>query len=111
MKLELEKIAGTAVSAVITAMVIGAAAIVWKGATTVDDKVNRATEELSVQSAYITDAVVMLEAEVLELKKIVKSLADHQEAYHHNIEIPQEQFIQRQLPEIRKGFRKIKGKE
>jgi hypothetical protein len=107
-KLELEKIAGTAVSAVITAMVIGAAAIVWKGATTVDDKVNQATEELSIQSAYITDAVDMLETEVLELKKIVKSLADHQKEYKHEIKIPQEQFIQRQLPEIRKGFQKRK---
>ena len=106
MKLELEKIVGTAVSAVVTAMVIGAAAIVWKGATTVDAKVNQATEDLSVQAAYITEAVVMLENEVLELKTIVKSLADHQEAFHHEIEIPEEQFIQRQLPEIRKGFRK-----
>jgi len=106
MKLELEKIAGTVVSAVVTAMVIGAAAIVWKGATTVDDKVNRATEELSVQSAYITEAVVMLEAEVLELKQLVKALADHQKEYDHNIEVPQEQFIQRRLPEIRKGFPK-----
>ena len=108
MKLELEKIVGTAVSAVVTAMVIGAAAIVWKGATTVDAKVNQATEDLSVQAAYITEAVVMLEAEVRELKKIVKSLAEHQEEFHHEIEIPQEQFIQRQLPEIRKGFRKEK---
>ena len=108
MKLELEKIVGTAVSAVVTAMVIGAAAIVWKGATTVDAKVNQATEDLSVQAAYITEAVVMLENEVLELKTIVKSLADHQEAFHHEIEIPEEQFIQRQLPEIRKGFRKEK---
>ena len=106
MKLELEKIIGTAVSAVVTAMVIGAAAIVWKGATTVDAKVNQATEDLSLQAAYITEAVVMLENEVLELKIIVKSLADHQEAFHHEIEIPEEQFIQRQLPEIRKGFRK-----
>ena len=106
MKLELEKIVGTAVSAVVTAMVIGAAAIVWKGATTVDAKVNQATEDLSIQAAYITEAVVMLEAEVRELKTIVKSLADHQEAFHHEIEIPEEQFIQRQLPEIRKGFRK-----
>jgi len=106
MKLELEKIVGTAVSAVVTAMVIGAAAIVWKGATTVDAKVNQATEDLSLQAAYITEAVVMLEAEVRELKTIVKSLADHQEAFHHEIEIPEEQFIQRRLPEIRKGFRK-----
>ena len=106
MKLELEKIIGTAVSAVVTAMVIGAAAIVWKGATTVDAKVNQATEDLSLQAAYITQAVDMLEAEVLELKTIVKSLADHQEAFHHEIEIPEEQFIQRRLPEIRKGFRK-----
>ena len=89
-------------------MVIGAAAIVWKGATTVDVKVNQATEDLSIQAAYITEAVVMLEAEVLELKTIVKSLAEHQEEFHHEIEIPQEQFIQRQLPEIRKGFRQRK---
>ena len=108
MKLELEKVAGTVVSAVVTAMVIGAAAIVWKGATTVDDKVNQATHDLSVQATYITEAVDMLETEVLELKKLVKPLADHQEAYHHNIEVPQEQFIQRQLPEIRKGFRRKK---
>jgi hypothetical protein len=111
MKLELEKVAGTVVSAVVTAMVIGAAAIVWRGATTVDAKVNQATHDLSVQAAYITKAVDMLETEVLELKKLVKSLADHQEAYHHNIEVPQEQFIQRQLPEIRKGFRKRKGEQ
>ena len=106
MKLELEKVAGTVVSAVVTAMVIGAAAIVWKGATTVDDKVNRATDDLSIQATYITEAVDMLEAEVLELKKLVKSLAEHQKEFHQEIEIPQEQFIQRQLPEIRKGFPK-----
>jgi len=104
MKLELEKIVGTAVSAVVTAMVIGAAAIVWKGATTVDDKVNQATQDLSIQATYITEAVDMLEAEVLELKTIVKDLAAHQKEFHREIEIPQEQFIQRQLPEIRKGF-------
>ena len=108
MKLELDKIVGTAVSAVVTAMVIGAAAIVWRGATTVDAKVNQATQDLSIQATYITEAVGMLETEVLELKKLVKSLADHQEAFHHEIEIPEEQFIQRQLPEIRKGFRKKK---
>ena len=106
MKLELEKIAGTVVSAVVTAMVIGAAAIVWRGATTVDAKVNQAPHDLSIQATNITDAVDMLETEVLELKKLVKSLADHQKEYHHDIEVPQEQFIQRQLPEIRKGFRK-----
>ena len=105
MKLELERIVGTAVSAVVTAMVIGAAAIVWKGATTVDDKVNQATQDLSMQATYITQAVDMLEAEVLELKTIVKELAAHQKEFHREIEIPQEQFIQRQLPEIRKGFR------
>ena len=104
MKLELEKIAGTVVSAMVTAMVIGAAAIVWKGATTVDDKVNQATQDLSMQATYITQAVDMLEAEVLELKTIVKDLAAHQKEFHREIEIPQEQFIQRQLPEIRKGF-------
>ena len=111
MKLELEKIVGTAVSTMVTAMVIGAAAIVWKGATTVDDKVNQATQDLSIQATYITEAVDMLETEVLELKKLVKALADHQEAFHHEIEIPQEQFIQRQLPEIRQGFRRRKEKE
>ena len=111
MKLELEKIVGTAVSAVVTAMVIGAAAIVWKGATTVDAKVNQATDDLSLQAAYITQAVDMLEAEVLELKIIVKDLAAHQKEFHREIEIPQQQFIQRQLPEIRKGFRKRKDLE
>ena len=111
MKLEFEKIAGTVVSAMVTAMVIGAAAIVWKGATTVDDKVNQATHDLSIQATYITQAVDMLETEVLELKTIVKELAAHQKEFHREIEIPQEQFIQRQLPEIRKGFRKRKEKE
>ena len=111
MKLELEKIVGTAVSAVVTAMVIGAAAIVWKGATTVDAKVNQATDDLSLQAAYITQAVDMLEAEVLELKIIVKDLAAHQKEFHREIEIPEEQFIQRQLPEIRQGFRRRKEKE
>ena len=106
MKLELEKVAGTVVSAVVTAMVIGAAAIVWRGATTVDAKVNQATDDLSLQAAYITQAVDMLEAEVLEVKIIVKDLAAHQKEFHREIEIPEEQFIQRQLPEIRKGFRK-----
>ena len=105
MKLELEKIVGTVVSTMVTAMVIGAAAIVWRGATTVDAKVNQATQDLSMQATYITQAVDMLEAEVLELKIIVKELAAHQKEFHREIEIPEEQFIQRQLPEIRKGFR------
>ena len=108
MKLELEKIVGTVVSTMVTAMVIGAAAIVWRGATTVDAKVNQATQDLSMQATYITQAVDMLEAEVLELKIIVKELAAHQKEFHREIEIPEEQFIQRQLPEIRKGFRREK---
>jgi hypothetical protein len=73
--------------------------------------VNQATHDLSVQAAYITEAVDMLETEVLELKKLVKSLAIHQKEFHQEIEIPQEQFIQRQLPEIRKGFRKREDKK
>lgn len=99
MKVNLENILTSAVGTLVTAIVVGACAIVWKGATTVDEKVNAATEELSIQAEYITDAVDMLENEVMELKRIVKTLSENK-PLQTEVEIPTKQFIQKKLPKI-----------
>lgn len=94
--MNIDKIVTNTISTLVTAIVVGACAIVWKGATTVDDKVNEATQELATQAEYITKAVELLEAEVLALKKVVADM-DNQE-----VEVPTKQFIQKQLPKIRR---------
>ena len=71
--------------------------------TTVDAK-KPSDSRLSVQAAYITEAVGHIRMPKCWSLRNVKALAEHQKEFHHEIEIPQEQFIQR-LPEMRKALK------
>jgi len=68
MKFDLEKIFNNAVSTVITMIVVGGCVLVYNGATTVQEKVNSATDVLKKQDDYMESIVKALQEEVLSLK-------------------------------------------
>ena len=68
MKLEWDKIVSNAVSTIVTMIVVGAGVIIWKGATTVDDKVNDATAVLKEQADYMQKAVEVIQSEMVTMK-------------------------------------------
>ena len=63
MRIDWGKIITNAVSTLITAIIIGACAIVWQGATTVDKKVNDATQNTNQTVNYVKDLVEILQEE------------------------------------------------
>jgi len=69
MKIDWDKIVTNALSTVITGIVVSALVILWKGATTVDEKVREATHDLNLQAEYMSNAVVVLQQEAFDLHK------------------------------------------
>ena len=113
MSVSWSRIQENVISAVIIGIVAGAGAIVWKGATTVDEKVNDAnagleqqTTALQEQADYIKKAIGLLEREARESKRrddeIIQALNELREEKEalKSPEIPEEDFIQRELPKL-----------
>jgi len=57
------------VSTIVCSIVVGAFAIVWKGATTVDEKVNKAVVVLKDQGSYIEKALEALQKELVATRE------------------------------------------
>lgn len=57
------------ITSTVTVVFLGAGAVLWKGATTVDEKVNAAKESLSLQSDYLKKAIEVIEEEVIKLRE------------------------------------------
>jgi hypothetical protein len=81
--MEWEKILTSALSTLVGALIVGACAIVWTGATSVDDKINAALAEQDQQFAsllnqrdYMVEAVKILESELIDLNKRVNDLTE-----------------------------------
>jgi len=68
MKINWDQIVTNTVSALITAIVIGAAVIVWKGATSVDQKVTMSTQNIKTTVVYAKEAVDVMQQEMLQLR-------------------------------------------
>jgi hypothetical protein len=123
MSIDWEKIQTNVISAIIIAIVAGAGAIVWKGATTVDNKVDNATmalrettDQLQDQANYMTGIVEIVQQEVFILReqnhKLVRAIntlikEKYPEAGKEYMlleieEMPEENYIQQKLPELKK---------
>jgi len=103
------KVQTNVISMVIISIIASALTVVWKGATTVDDKINASV-------AYMKEAVDVLQKEVLELRllnnefikknnELIKKVNDELEWHDedHKIsslkqkKIPQSNYIQQQV--------------
>lgn len=68
MNISWEKIVNGTLQTLITTIIIGAAIIVWNGATSVDKKVTAATSSLQQTIDYTKKAVELLETELVQIK-------------------------------------------
>jgi len=64
MKIDFGKVITNALSVLVSAVFIGAAAIVWTGATTVNDKVNESKVELKSAIEVLTGRIAILEEDM-----------------------------------------------
>jgi hypothetical protein len=68
MKIEWEKILTNAISALVTMIFVGACVVVWQGATTVDTKVQKATENTKSTIEYVQKLVEVVQEEMADIK-------------------------------------------
>lgn len=74
MTIEWNKIVGNAVSAVVVAIILGAATIVWKGATSVDDKVQATREDMTHLITALSDKLGGYEVQITSLSNQLAGL-------------------------------------
>lgn len=105
MKIDIDwgKIITSAISMVVGAIVFGAATIVWKGATTVTDKVNQSKAELNHAIEGVADQLASVQTELTLLKtnfNIFKTdMTNYIDAkFVYGPPLPQELMDQFQLP-------------
>jgi hypothetical protein len=107
----------TTVSSLVVLIIGGAGAIVWKEATSVNDKVDNATQGYRDQQAYMEKAVETLQAELIELRKqnneLIAAIEDVRRVVDPEWEksgkvgfpkarpVPKEDYIQQMLPQLR----------
>ena len=104
LKDNIAKLVFAATTALVVSIVCGAAAIVWKGVTTIDDQVKSSTAVISKQSDYLIKTIEVLQRE-LRLEK--EQRMDDDNIILHSINQKQvirdyrpEDFIQKQLPPV-----------
>ena len=76
MRIEWSKVWTNAVSAVVVAIVLGACAIVWRGATSVDDKIEKAFEEAEVAHKALVETQSVLGPKVDRLEMRVDEIVE-----------------------------------
>ena len=107
MAIEWSKVQTNVVSTVIVSIVIGALIIVWRGATSVDDKVEKGIKAISETQAVLGPKVDRLESRVEQIIELLRE-SDPSSAKvrrrdleplrePHESRLPVEQMIQRRL--------------
>jgi hypothetical protein len=81
-QIDFNKIVTNAVSAVVTMIVIGACTVLWKAATTVDDKVNAATSGLKIVVEEVQTKLVDLQSQNNDLVSAINELKKEVEKNH-----------------------------
>lgn len=74
MNVDYGKIVTNALSALVATVFIGAAAIVWKQATSIDQKIEEANGSISVQQVKLEATQTTVVEEIAELRKRIKIL-------------------------------------
>lgn len=114
MSVDWGKVQTNVVSALVVGLVGSAVAVVWTGATTVDEKVDKAVmaveshhESLREQTEYVQKAVELLQQELSESRQrdneIMEALEQLQGAKSTSFKKPdilEKNFIKSRLPEI-----------
>lgn len=73
-RIDFGKIATNALSTLVAAMFIGAAAIVWNGATTVGDKVLASEKRITAAISILSEEIAINADEIFELKEMLAEL-------------------------------------
>lgn len=76
MKIEWDKIITNAISSLVTMAFIGAALIVWKGATTVDTKVTEATSSLKQTIDFVKESQKITQEELIKISSNQVEMAE-----------------------------------
>ena len=104
LKDNIAKLVFAATTALVVSIVCGAAAIVWKGVTTIDDQVKSSTQVLNKQSEYLVKTIEVIQKE-LKLEK--EQRMDDDNIILHSVNKGQvirdylpDDFIQKQLPPV-----------
>lgn len=121
MKIDFGKIVTNALSTLVAAVFVGACVIVWREATTVQDKIDNAMDAILLQSEYTQQAVEVLQSEMFDFKKtqniLLKRIVETEPLKHYKksdesppVDLlalpmiptlePKKDFIQRRLPNI-----------
>ena len=85
MTIEWNKIVGNAISALVVAVFLGAATIVWKGATSVDDKVSATREDMTHLISALSDKLGGYEVQITSLSNQLAIIIKQQQA-NRNVE-------------------------
>lgn len=78
MKIDFNKIVTQAITALVIAVFLGAATIVWKGATSVDDKVQNTREDMQHLIASLSDKMAGYEIQLTSLSNQLMTVSNNQ---------------------------------
>lgn len=78
MKIEFDRIVTNAVSAIVVAVVMGAAAIVWRGATTVDSKVRETRADMEHLITSLSDKLGAYQVQLTTISNQLNDVLKHQ---------------------------------
>lgn len=78
MKIDFNKIVTQAVTALVVAVFLGAATIVWRGATSVDDKVQNTREDLQHLITSLSDKLAGYEIQLTSFSNQLRTVANNQ---------------------------------
>lgn len=78
MKIDFNKIVTQAITALVVAVFLGAATIVWKGATSVDDKVQNTRDDLQHLITSLSDKLAGYEIQLTSFSNQLRIVANNQ---------------------------------
>jgi hypothetical protein len=78
MKIDWDKIVTQAITALVVAVFLGAATIVWKGATSVDDKVQSTREDMQHLITSLSDKMAGYEIQLTSLSNQLMTVSHNQ---------------------------------
>lgn len=76
MKIEFDKVMTNAVSALVVTVILGAAAIMWRGATTVDSKVQQTRADLEHLINVLSDQLASYQSQLTTFSNQLNTLAE-----------------------------------
>ena len=82
MNIDFGKIVTNALSALVATVFVGAAAIVWTEANSIDKKINRANNDIEIQQVKLEATQTTVVEEIVDLKQRIKILESQARSLH-----------------------------